>query len=137
MGTKKTTTKKSPTGAPLGNPLKFFREGGEKRKAMFKNGGYNVPKNSLPKKFMGGPGDELTSGPLDENTSKYLDARYPGRSNKPTLEKSMKYDHERILRTPGLREDFNAGPMYTKEDAETVKPDSSIYKRGGSAKRKK
>ena len=29
-------TKKSPTGAPTGNPLKFFREGGEKIKAMFK-----------------------------------------------------------------------------------------------------
>jgi len=35
----KKTTKKSPTGAPLGNPLKFFREGGEKIKTMFKKGG--------------------------------------------------------------------------------------------------
>jgi hypothetical protein len=45
----KKTTKKSPTGAPLGNPLKFFREGGEKIKTMFKTGGYNVPTQSLPK----------------------------------------------------------------------------------------
>ena len=59
MGTKKTTTKKSPTGAPLGNPLKFFREGGEKRKAMFKHGGYNVPNNSLPRKDNGGPGSGM------------------------------------------------------------------------------
>ena len=55
MATKKTQVKKSPTGAPLGNPLKFFREGGEKIKAMFKNGGYNVPKNApLPRKDNGG-----------------------------------------------------------------------------------
>jgi hypothetical protein len=54
MATKKTTIKKSPTGAPLGNPLKFFRESGEKTKAMFKHGGYNVPKNSLPRKDNGG-----------------------------------------------------------------------------------
>ena len=54
MATKKTQVKKSPTGAPLGNPLKFFREGGEKTKAMFKHGGYNVPKNSLPRKDNGG-----------------------------------------------------------------------------------
>jgi len=45
----KKTTKKSPTGAPMGNPLKFFREGGEKIKTMFKTGGYNVPTQSLPK----------------------------------------------------------------------------------------
>lgn len=58
MATKKTKTKKSPTGAPLGNPLKFFREGAEKIKAMYKKGGYNTPnQNSLPKKFMGGPDD--------------------------------------------------------------------------------
>ena len=52
----KKTTKKSPTGAPLGNPLKFFREGGEKIKTMFKHGGYNVPTQSLTKKYNGGSG---------------------------------------------------------------------------------
>lgn len=51
----KKTTKKSPTGAPLGNPLKFFREGGEKIKTMFKTGGYNVPTQSLPKASNGNP----------------------------------------------------------------------------------
>ena len=63
---KKTTTKKSPTGAPLGNPLKYFREGGEKRKAMFKNGGYNVPNNSLPRKDNGGPGSGMGRMYLDD-----------------------------------------------------------------------
>jgi hypothetical protein len=79
MGTKKTTTKKtsvkkSPLGTPLGNPLKFFREGGDKRKAMFKHGGYNVPKNGLPKKFMGGPDD---NNPSSSGNSLYTkDANY-------------------------------------------------------------
>lgn len=57
----KKTTKKSPTGAPLGNPLKFFREGGEKIKTMFKKGGYNTPTQSLPKKNNGGPGSGMGS----------------------------------------------------------------------------
>ena len=55
---KKSKQKMGPLGNPLGNPLKFFREGGEQRKAMFKNGGYKVPQqNSLPKKNMGGSDD--------------------------------------------------------------------------------
>ena len=57
----KKTTKKSPTGAPLGNPLKFFREGGEKIKTMFKKGGYNTPTQSLTKKYNGGPGSGMGS----------------------------------------------------------------------------
>ena len=41
------------------HPLTFFREEGEKRKAMFQKGGYNIPKNELPKKFNGGPGSGM------------------------------------------------------------------------------
>lgn len=41
------------------HPLTFFREEGEKRKAMFQKGGYNMPKNELPKKFNGGPGSGM------------------------------------------------------------------------------
>jgi hypothetical protein len=51
---------KMPAGAPKGmNPFEFFRKGGEQRKAMFKKGGYNTPtQNPLPKRNMGGPGDD-------------------------------------------------------------------------------
>jgi len=51
---------KMPAGAPKGmNPLEFFRKGGEQRKAMYKKGGYNTPtQNQLPKRNMGGPGDD-------------------------------------------------------------------------------
>jgi hypothetical protein len=57
MGTK---NKKGPLGqdaSHMGNPMKAFREGGEKRKAMYKHGGHNPPKGYLPKRFMGGPED--------------------------------------------------------------------------------
>jgi hypothetical protein len=106
------------------NPLKFFND--NKYKAYKKAGGEMAAfKKSLIKAQ-----DGLTAGPLDENTSKYLDARYPGKSNNPVLETNLKNDNERLLRTSGLREDFNSGPMYTKEDAETIKPDSAVYKKG-------
>ena len=62
---KKTTTKKSPTGAPLGNPLKFFREGGEQIKAMFKKGGYNTPVQKLIKAQPGLETSNLTA-PVNE-----------------------------------------------------------------------
>jgi hypothetical protein len=65
-------TKKSPTGAPMGNPLKFFREGGEKIKTMFKKGGYNVPTQSLPKKYHGGPGSGMGRMYLDDLTNDAL-----------------------------------------------------------------
>ena len=65
---KKSKQKMGPLGNPLGNPLKFFREGGEQRKAMFKNGGYKVPQqNSLPKKNMGGSDDLMP--PLGDGNS--------------------------------------------------------------------
>jgi hypothetical protein len=161
---KKTTTKKSPTGAPLGNPLKFFREGGEKTKAMFKNGGYNVPKNSLPKKYNGGPGGPQ-QGPLEEGTQKYLDAKYPGQSLifegpvDPTYEKQQReaaffkkfnydnpsqkvidYDGEMKTLTPqpmgGLK--FNKKEMQMEEKG--IRQDKNFntgmnYKRGGIIKK--
>jgi hypothetical protein len=104
------------------NPLKFFNDAKVAREKSFSK--------SLIKAQ-----DGLTAGPLDENTSKYLDARYPGKSNNPVLETNLKNDNERLLRTSGLREDFNSGPMYTKEDAETIKPDSAVYKKGPSYKK--
>ena len=70
---KKTTTKKSPTGAPLGNPLKFFREGGEQIKAMFKKGGYKVPVQKLIKAQYG----RIYQGPLTETNTKKLDTGFP------------------------------------------------------------
>jgi hypothetical protein len=104
------------------NPLKFFNDAKEARNKSFSK--------SLIKAQNG-----LTAGPLDENTSKYLDNRYPGKSNNPDLEKAMKTDHERLLRTEGQREYFNAGPMYTKEDAQTVRPDTTIYQDGPTFKK--
>lgn len=51
---------KMPGGAPKGmSPLEFFRKGGEQKKAMYKKGGYNTPtQNPLPKRNMGGLGDD-------------------------------------------------------------------------------
>jgi hypothetical protein len=105
------------------HPLTFFRKANEARQ-------------KLVKKSFGGPGSELTAGPLDENTSKYLDNRYAGKSNNPVLEKAMKTDHERLFRNPELRDYFNAGPMVTKEEAMTVKPEQG-YKKGGTVSKAK
>ena len=110
---KKTTTS---------NPLKFFNDAKAARNKSFSK--------SLIKAQNG-----LTAGPLDENTSKYLDNRYPGKSNNPVVETNLKNENERILRTSGQRENFNAGPMYTKEDAQTVRPDTAIYQDGPTFKK--
>jgi hypothetical protein len=64
---KKTSkVKMGPLGTPLGNPLGYFNSLKSKRTAE--------PKQTLKKAREGG----RTAGPFDENTSKYLDARYPG-----------------------------------------------------------
>ena len=111
------------------NPLKFFND--NKSIAYKKAGGeMSAFKKSLIKAQNG-----LTAGPLDENTSKYLDNRYPGKSNNPVVEKNLKNEHERILRTSGQRENFNTGPMVTKEEAQTVRPDSAIYQDGPTFKK--
>lgn len=82
MATK--NNKKGPLGQDasyMGNPLKAFREGGEKRKAMYKNGGYNTPNTALPKRFEGGPEDPydpnaarttLTTSPYETKKQKIL-----------------------------------------------------------------
>ena len=59
------------------HPLTFFREEGEKRKAMFQKGGYNIPKNELPKKFNGGPGSGMGRMAAD-------DAAFDAIMNPPT-----------------------------------------------------
>lgn len=135
------------------HPLTFFREEGEKRKAMFKKGGYNVPVNSLPKKDNGGPGGP-TQGPLEEGTQKYLDTKYPGTAMKftgpvnpeweadqrdrvasPTrtgwarksdLERSDRMAEESQMRSPGWADDFNTGMGLSEDNA---------YKRGGRVRK--
>ena len=63
---KKTSkVKMGPLGTPLGNPLGYFNSLKSKRNAE--------PKQTLKKAQNG-----MTSGPLDENTSKYLDKQYLG-----------------------------------------------------------
>ena len=143
---KKTTkVKMGPLGTPLGNALGYFNSLKSKRTAE--------PKQTLKKAQEGG----RTSGPLDENTSKYLDARYPGTALKfqgpvdpnyeaeqrekvadtrgattwgsqANLEKRLRNDNESMMRSQGWREDFNAGPMKTKEDVDTWAKDPEHMK---------
>jgi len=160
--------KMGPLGTPLGNPLGYFNSLKAKAKAE--------PKQTLRKAQNG-----LTAGPFDENTSKYLDARYPGTALKfqgpvdpnyeadqrdnvaqprstgwnriSDLEKWDRESEEKRMRSKGWNEDFNAGPMKTKEDVENANYDykkggthkmpngkvmlNSAMKKGGSVKRKK
>jgi hypothetical protein len=125
--------KKSPTGAPLGNPIKFFREGGEKIKAMYKKGGYNVPVNALPKKLNGGPGsgmgsmyaaDQAFDAMMNQPTSS---APKPSSSIiKPPMTRSAVYDKMR-QKNPGL----------TQEQIESYMTGPRKNKKGGSVKNKK
>ena len=54
------------------NPLEFFRKSAEARQKAFKTGGANVPKQSLPKKYKGGPGSGMGSMYLDDLTNDAL-----------------------------------------------------------------
>lgn len=145
MGTKKITTKKSPIGAPLGNPLKFFRESGEKRKAMFKNGGYNIPNNSLPRKDNGGPGSGMGRMYLDDLANEAMMAQ-PSTPPAPPREKPGLYGNT----TPGeinepsaptMRELIGSsnstkmGPYGNTTPGNIKTP--LIRKKGGAIKRKK
>jgi hypothetical protein len=141
--------KMGPLGTPLGNALGYFNSLKSKRTAE--------PKQTLRKAQEGG----RTAGPFDENTSKYLDARYPGTALKfqgpvdpnyeaeqrekvadtrgattwgsqADLEKRLRNDEESVMRSQGWRDDFNAGPMKTAEDVENA----PYYKKGGSTKSK-
>ena len=71
MATK--SNKKGPLGqdpSHMGNPMKAFREGGQKRMAAYKKGGYNTPtQNALPKKNMGGDYPMNPSGMTRSNIS--------------------------------------------------------------------
>jgi hypothetical protein len=71
MATK--SNKKGPLGqdpSHMGNPMKAFREGGQKRMAAYKKGGYNTPtQNALPKKYMGGDDPMNPSGMTRPNIS--------------------------------------------------------------------
>jgi hypothetical protein len=59
------------------NPLEFFRKSAEARQKAFKTGGANVPKQSLPKKYKGGPGSGMGSMYSD-------DQAYDALMNTPT-----------------------------------------------------
>ena len=71
MATK--SNKKGPLGqdpSHMGNPMKAFREGGQKRMATYKKGGYNTPtQNALPKRYMGGDDPMNPSGITRPNIS--------------------------------------------------------------------
>ena len=71
MATK--SNKKGPVGQDpyhMGNPMKAFREGGQKRMAAYKKGGYNTPtQNALPKRYMGGDDPMNPSGMTRPNIS--------------------------------------------------------------------
>jgi hypothetical protein len=131
------------------HPLTFFREEGEKRKAMFQKGGYKTPVQNLKKAQ-----DGVTVGPFEEGTQKYLDAKYPGTAMKftgpvdpeymadqrdrvasPTrtgwarksdLERSDRMAEESQMRSPGWADDFNTGMGLSEDNA---------YKRGGRVKK--
>jgi hypothetical protein len=62
MATK--SNKKGPLGqesSHMGNPMKAFREGGQKKIDAYRKGGYNTPINGMPKKAMGGGDDPVKS----------------------------------------------------------------------------
>ncbi len=139
--------KMGPLGNPLGNPLGFFNSLKGKTKPELKQ---NL------KKAQNG----MTSGPMDANTAKYLDSRYPGTAlkfngpyandymdaqknkvartygarsfgTKADLENSLRKQDEKDMRSIGWREDFNNGPLKTAEDIEEAQ-----YRKGGSVKKK-
>lgn len=82
MATK--SNKKGPLGqdaSHMGNPLRAFRDGGQKRVAAYKTGGHNAPKSALPKRFEGGPEDSydpnaarttVTTSPYETKKQKIL-----------------------------------------------------------------
>lgn len=139
---KKTTKAKlGPLGTPLGNPLGFFNSQKAKRSVE--------PKQTLKKRQEGG-----VSGPYEQGTSKYLNAKYPGTAMKFTgpvdpqyeadqrdavanprsfgwgrksdAEKGLRKEEEAYLRSSGRSEDFNAGLGLSEDD---------IYKRGGRVRK--
>jgi len=145
----KKTTKKSPTGAPLGNPLKFFREGGEKIKTMFKTGGYNVPTQSLPKASNGNPlltgsrypkpvGRERGDGPSYNPYT--LKPKYgPMTEEAAMLQNSGNPDFSqgpRVMNTPSP-----GGGLYGNTTMKHINPyqekDGGMMKKGGTTKAKK
>ena len=147
MSKKTTKQKMGPLGNPLGNPLGFFNSQKVKRAAE--------PKQNLKKAQNG-----MTSGPMDANTVKYMDTKYPGTALKfngpysseymdrqkskiantqgatswgssADLEQRLRNEEEKQLRSKGYREDFNNGPLKTAEDIEELQ-----YRKGGSVKKK-
>jgi hypothetical protein len=147
MNKKTTKPKMGPLGNPLGNPLGFFNSLKGKAKPELKQ---NL------KKAQNGQ----TVGPMDSNTAKYMDTKYPGTALKlngpysndyidrqkskiantqgatswgssADLEQSLRNEEEKQLRSKGWREDFNNGPLKTAEDIEDAQ-----YRKGGSIKKK-
>ena len=155
----KNKTKKSPTGAPLGNPLKYFREGGEKRMAAYKKGGYNVPKNSLPRRDNGGPGSGMGRMAADDAAFDAMMAQpsprtspYPSEENARTLaalaseaaNKSMQSNNSQNVNIANAALLTNRGsqpPIVTKapgvREERGFQPKLGSQKKGGSVRRKK
>jgi hypothetical protein len=126
----KNKTKKSPTGAPLGNPLKYFREGGEKRMAAYKKGGYNVPKNSLPRRDNGGPGSGMGRMAYDDAAFEAMLSE-----NKPVVKPTVDYGSGPYGNTtPGPRlKDYgnqNTTPPDSVKMRNLVPPNFSPVKEG-------
>lgn len=147
---KQNSVKKSPTGAPLGNPLKFFREGGEQRKAMFKKGGYNMPTQNLPKAQ-----DGRVQGPLNEADQKNAEGfinrimdtgssstlkRYTPDANNPNRTTSRLNDiYQSVRDEPDFNTASAAGKFpYGKTNSWKGTPYATPgMKKGGSVKTKK
>lgn len=140
------------------NPLKFFNDAKAARNKSFKLGGVNVPTQSLPKKYNGGPGsgmgsmyaadqayDSMMSEPAPtvvRRTPKMIDPR-KYTPNPKTM--SSMFKDPGSLGTPPTPEDlknmklYNSGPANTT--MENINPyqekDGGMMKKGGTTKTKK
>jgi hypothetical protein len=137
------------------NPLEFFRKSAEARQKAFKTGGTNVPTQSLPKKYKGGPGDPPgvpgyptdTQFVKDPNASTYKDyldfyggPASPGyQKQEPTWKSEKEYNDSKNLRLNKVNQELKTN-SYWPYDAQNHPADwspKSNLKKGGSVKTKK
>lgn len=103
------------------HPLTFFREEGEKRKAMFQKGGYNVP---LQKKNNGGPWHPPMVAPSTPATS----SPYEGPTNDPAIAAELLKGYAGSARSAATQ------GKTAQNAADMMK---TIRKKGGAVKTKK